>query len=399
MLIKTGFGTIPKPVFILQKPGDKIYQNISMTYSIKYPRKSIFRNSSRLLVRMLLPLLTQTKISKLDQFPKNGPLIVVGNHTGAMEVVLMAAYSPKAMEFMGAVEMPWNGWMGKVIDLYGLIPVYRGYTGNSSLKMGVDVLRQSGMLGIFPEGGFWEPGKQKAQSGVAWLSYVTQSPVLPIGFGDTRGKMAEIFQFKRPSFEMNIGDLLPPVQLNKSTNKKEALQKAADEIMDKVWSLVPEGERKRKERHPKDEIFSFNLELFDQHGRSVVIPSELAVTEGSWISRFAHRPNLIDSIRDYIFIPVQVFKELDRKPSAEEIYMAAHSMLEYVEKENPQYFNYRYGYKDGEAFHHSFRQLRNLMKWATENNYQIKAEARYEYTDPQSRERFVLHVPREMEQW
>jgi len=149
---------------------------INMTYSIQYPRNVFIRSLFRSTARGIFPLVSKIKITGLQKFPKHGPLIVVGNHTGAMEVVLMGAYSPKAIEFMGAVEMPWNGFIGKIIDLYKLIPVHRGYTSNSSLKMGVDVLKQGGMLGIFPEGGFWEPGKQKAQTGVAWLSHLTQAP-------------------------------------------------------------------------------------------------------------------------------------------------------------------------------------------------------------------------------
>lgn len=371
----------------------------NMTYLIKYPRNVFVRGLFRGVVRSTLPLLSRTKITGLKNFPKQGPLIVVGNHTGAMEVALMGTYSPKAIEFMGAVEMPWNGFLGKMIDLYKLIPVHRGYTSNSSLKMGVDVLKQGGMLGIFPEGGFWEPGKQKAQTGVAWLSHLTQAPILPIGFGDTRGKLAEIFQWKRPQFEMNVGEVMPPVKLDDSTHKKEALQKAADDIMDAIWALVPEDERKRKESQPENEIFTLDINFFDKHGQPVEIPAALKLSDGSWISRFAHRPNLIDSIRDYIFLPVQVLKELDRKPTAEEIYQAAHSMLEYVERDNPQYFNYRYGYKEGEAFQESFRQLRELMRWAMENQLQVQAEARYEYTDPGTGERRVLRIPEELEQW
>ena len=370
-----------------------------MTYSIKYPRNVFIRGLFRSAIRGLFPLLATTRITGLEKFPKGGPLVVVGNHTGAMEVVLMGTYSPKAIEFMGAMEMPWNGWMGKMIDLYGLIPVHRGYTSNTSLKMGIDVLRQGGILGIFPEGGFWEPGKQKAQSGVAWLSYAGHAPILPIGFGDTRGKMADMFQWKHPLFEMNVGDVLPPVKLDRSVNKKDALQQAADNIMDAVWALVPEDERKRKESHPENEIFALEIGMVNRQGQPVEIPPALALTDGSWISRFAHRPNLIDSIRDYIFLPVQVLKELHRKPSAEEIHRAVHSMLEYVERDNPQYFNYRYGYKDGEAFQQSFRQLRDLMQWAMENQLQVEAEARYEYTDPGSGERRVLLVPEETEQW
>jgi len=267
------------------------------------------------------------------------------------------------------------------------------------MKMGLDVLKQGGMLGLFPEGGFWEPGKQKAQTGAAWLSYMSQAPVLPIGFGDTRGKMAAIFEMKRPHFEMNIGQLQPPVKLAASLSKKEALQLAADELMNSVWDLVPAEEKMRKERVPEKEKFSLDIEIINRNGQRVAVPPSLEIEDGSWISRFAHRPNLIDSIRDYIFIPVQVFKELNRTPPAEEIYLAAQSMLDYVENDNPQYFNYRYGYHDGAAFHRSFTQLRDLMQWAMDNDYQVDAEVRYEYTDPRTGEQCILNVPEEVEQW
>jgi 1-acyl-sn-glycerol-3-phosphate acyltransferase len=370
-----------------------------MTYSLKYPRNVVRRAIIRSLAGGALPLLARVRVLGRDKIPVSGPVILAGNHTGAMEVVMMGVHSPRMVEFMGAVEMPWNGWIGKVIDAYGLIPVHRGFTGNAAMKMGADVLRQGGALGVFPEGGFWEPGRQKAQPGVAWLSYVTQSPVLPIGFGDMRGALARMTRGERPLLEMNVGDLLPPTQLDPSIHKKDALQQAAERIMDAVWALVPEEEKKRKEARPEDETFTFTVDVFDERGTPVPIPPDLALTDGTWLSRFAHRPNLIDSIRDYIFLPVQPLKELNKTPPAREIYMAADSMLRYVERENPQYFNYRYGYEGGAAFHNSFRQLRRLMQWVIENGYQVQAEARYEFTDPRSGERRVLRVPRETEQW
>ena len=370
-----------------------------MSFAIKYPRRVVVRSLFRFVVRGLFPILSKTVITGLENFPKGGPLIVVGNHTGAMEVVLMGTYSPRILEFMGAVEIPWHGWMGKVVDLYSLIPVYRGYTSVETMKLGIDVLKQGGMLGLFPEGGFWEPGQQKAQTGAAWLSYMTNSPLLPIGFGDTRGKMAELFQLKRPFFEMHVGELLPPVQLDRSIGKKISLQQEADRIMEAVWNLVPEIERQKKTSRPVDEIFSLEIKILDQAGKVVNQPPELTIRDGSWISRFAHRPNLIDTIRDYVFIPVQVLKELDRRPSAEEIYQAAHTMIEYVENENPQYFNFRYGYQDGQAFLESFIQLRGLMRWVMENQYQVEAEVRYEYRDPNTGTQRILRVPEEINQW
>jgi len=34
-----------------------------------------------------------------------------------------------------------------------------------------------------------------------------------------------------------------------------------------------------------------------------------------------------------------------------------------------------------------------------ENQYQVEAEARYEYTEPSTGERRVHHVPQEVDQW
>lgn len=370
-----------------------------MAYKVRYPRRVLVRKMIRSVVLVILKKLTRVRITGMEKIPREGPLIMLGNHTGAMEVVLMGAYSPRPVEFMGAMEMPWNGWMGAVVNLYGLIPVYRGYTSVETMRTALGILEQDGVLGIFPEGGFWEPGNQKVQTGVAWLSYMSGAPVLPMGFGDTRGLMAAAFAGEKPALEMNVGELLPAVNLDRSISKKKALQNASEEIMAAVWEKVPDDELKRKRYHPLEEIFTLDLKLFDPRGNSVAIPPDLVIEDGSWISRFAHRPNLIDSIRDYIFIPVQVLKELDRNPEAEEIYQAAHSMIDYVDRDNPQYFNYRYGYQDGRAFYDSFCQLRELMKWAVEHDYTVEAEVRYEFTDPLTGEYQVSRVPEEIEQW
>lgn len=369
-----------------------------MSYLIKYPRKTILRNSLRAVGRGIMPLLARSQITGLEKFPKKGPLIVVGNHTGAMEVVMMALYAPKIVEFFAGVDMGWVGITGYFVELYGIIPVVRGNTSHKTLKMGIDVLAQDGMLGIFPEGGFWEPGKNKAESGAAWLSYMAQAPILPIGFGDTRGKLSELFKLKRPDFEMNVGDVLPPVQLNKGMKKKDALQLAADEIMDAIWQWVPEDER-RKKAGIEDEDFFLEVDVYDQAQQRVVIPGDLAVTEGSWFSRFIHRLNLINSMRDYVHLPVQVLKELDQRPPASDLHLAVDSVLNYVEAEYPQFFTYRYGQVDGTAMQTSFRQVRALMQWVMDHDYSVQAEARYEYTDPETGAHVVRKRPLDISQW
>ena len=71
-----------------------------MPYSITPPLKSFICNAFRVLARSLFPLLTRTQIAGLYNFSKNGPLILVGNHTGAMDVLLMETYSPITLKFV-----------------------------------------------------------------------------------------------------------------------------------------------------------------------------------------------------------------------------------------------------------------------------------------------------------
>ena len=94
-----------------------------MVNNIRYPRRRIIRGVMRRAIGGLVPMLSKPIISGMEKFPKKGPVIVVGNHTGAMEVVLMAVNAPRQIEFMGASDLPWKGFVSLFIYPYGFIPV------------------------------------------------------------------------------------------------------------------------------------------------------------------------------------------------------------------------------------------------------------------------------------
>ena len=60
----------------------------------------------RLLGRIFLPVLARVEINGLERFPRKRPLIVVGNHIGALEVVLLTVYAPHIIENLGSVDIP-----------------------------------------------------------------------------------------------------------------------------------------------------------------------------------------------------------------------------------------------------------------------------------------------------
>ena len=194
---------------------------------IPYPRRRFSRFLIRLFFKGLLSLLFRIEISGKENLPKKGPLLVVGNHTGAMEVVLLNGFAPWQIEMLSAADMPAEKITEIINSLYGSIPVNRGSYDRAALSIALNVLKQNGIVGLFPEGGIWDIGKQKPLPGISWLSYRSGAPILPIGFNNTAGAMDAGLKFKRPLLKMNFGQVLPPAKLPEGMAKKIYFQKHA----------------------------------------------------------------------------------------------------------------------------------------------------------------------------
>jgi 1-acyl-sn-glycerol-3-phosphate acyltransferase len=370
-----------------------------MDTEIKYPRRIFLRHLLRRIARVLVFLLARAQIAGRKNFPKKGPVILVGNHTAALEVVMMAIYPPKQVEFMGSTDIPHEGIMNTFVGLYGLIPVFRGNVTPSSMKMGVQVLKQDGMLGIFPEGGIWEPSIRRAQSGVAWLSYHAQAPVLPIGFGDMAGLLGEVFAFKRPVLKMNVGELIPPVQKPSGKSRKQHFQDESDRIMDAVWELIPAEDRQRDETI-RDESFELLVEIQDEHGELVGIPTEFEPEHGAAFSKFTHRNTLINNYIKNLEMPhVAILTELVDAPSIDAILQATRSIFQSLQDDNPYYFTYRYGQKEGKAMENGIREVQELALWAQENDLQIKFTPLRRFTYLPTGEDVVVDRTQPMDKW
>ncbi len=365
---------------------------------IAYPRRRFVRHSLRMVGRLGLPLLAKVQITGKENFPESGPLIVVGNHTAAMEVVLMTLYSPWLIEYLGSTDIPHEPYIAAFINAYGMIAVHRGAVSRSAMRAALGILHQGGVLGLFPEGGIWEPTIQRAQTGVAWLSYHAQAPILPIGFGSMRGTLHEMFRLQHPSMQMHVGRPLPPVTLSSTMPRKAALEEAAMQVMDAIWKLVPEEDRPQKS-DIEQEQFAFHIHALDSHGENRSIPHELAMLHGAALSKFIHRATLFSNLRDNLQLPIQPLRELHTHPSTQSIQEAASAIVNYLRDENPYYFTYRYGPKEGYAMGEGARELLQLSNWALARQLQLRAKAIRSYQRAGSDTIIIEDKPEETDKW
>jgi 1-acyl-sn-glycerol-3-phosphate acyltransferase len=343
------------------------------TYRLKYPRKRFNRFVVHLIGRLILPILFKIKINGRENFPRRGPLLVVGNHTAAMEAVLLIIFSPWQIEMLSAADTPAEMIVEFFENFYGAIPLHRGSYDRAALDSALDILKQDGIVGLFPEGGIWEVGKKKAQTGIAWLSYRSGAPILPIGFNDTTGAINQGLRLKRPTLTMDIGQIIQPAQIPKGIPRKEYFQIYADQVMEEVHKLIPE-EDYHAEPEIIDEEFDLEINVFDPSGKKIQIPEDLIIQHDLQLAKFLHRPALLKIFFVNLDLPAEPLQNLSSSPDLPSLILATKSVLEYLEKDNPYLLTYRFGIKGGLEMQESLDELLTLLEWCNASGYLINIQ-------------------------
>jgi 1-acyl-sn-glycerol-3-phosphate acyltransferase len=336
-------------------------------YSVKYPRRVLIRKGMISLGKILLALLAKVEINGSENLPKKGPVILAGNHVAVMEAVMMAVYTPGMVEFVGNGDIPFDPNYAFIANTYDLIPVNRGNIDRKGLKMGLDVLAQDGILGIFPEGGTWDPAQMQAQTGVAWLSYRAKAPVIPIGFGGVNGALKKALNLRRPQLSMNVGQPIPPTKrIDAALSMKENLEIAANLIMASINTLVPEEDLNHFRRR-LDETYQLEISVLN-HRKKMSIPKDLQVIHGEAYAHFLFNPGMIDVLVRNLRLPIKPIRVIYQQFTLDPLIKAWGSILGYL-KQNPGYFTYRFGVDEGLAVKQSLLELQRLAQWAKSSAY------------------------------
>lgn len=359
--------------------------------TFQYPRRRWLRGPIRVMGRALTSLLTRLTITGHENFPKQGPLIVVGNHVAMLEAALMVLYTPYNLELLAAGEIPLDPRYAPFAKAYGFIPIKRGAMDRQAMGAALNVLQNGGVIGMFPEGGIWESAFKRARTGVSWLSYHAQSPILPVGFGGIDGALAAALAFKRPRLSMTVGELMPPVRDEPGTPLKQVLEDSARQVMAQIEMLVPEEDKRRWNRI-RDERFELQLVVQRPDGTPVLIPPEVTVTQAEMLAKFFHRPLLLDVLTRNIKLPVEALKHLDTEHDPARLAAAADLALGYL-NDNAHFLTYRFGYDEGSAMREGLTQLRDLCRWAQQNGYQVSVTPVRRYKRRGSDEEIVEDKP------
>lgn len=156
------------------------------------PRTDDLPHPTRFLLHRARPAVAAFVRSRWDlqvvgahNVPQTGPVVLIGNHMGWLDGPLMAIVSPRPVHALTKTEM-FHGPLGPFLLAAGQIPVHRFEVDPLAVRLGLRVLREGGVVGMFPEGTRGDGGVATVKPGSAYLALVTGATVVPVVFLGTR---------------------------------------------------------------------------------------------------------------------------------------------------------------------------------------------------------------------
>lgn len=141
----------------------------------------MFYNIIRFLASIIFRLIYRIHVTGLENVPKNGRLIICGNHINNLDPIIIAIILPRTINWMGKKELFKYRWFSFILEKLNVFPVDRKGTDIKSVKKSLRVLKEDKVLGIFPEGTKVKGYDVKnAKPGVALMAIKSQTNILPI---------------------------------------------------------------------------------------------------------------------------------------------------------------------------------------------------------------------------
>lgn len=297
-------------------------------------RARIIRFFFRWLGYIFDKILTRTTVIGLENIPKQGPVIFAGNHASTYDALMGLIYLPTDTQVVGPGDFRFKWPARYAVEQTGIILAKRGSADRESLAKMTDVLKSGGKLALFPEGGTWEKRLDDVKPGAAYLSHLTNAPIIPIAIGGTYQVWWEILKFKRPKISMKFLSPLPPVEIPNRKERQEKLQLASLELMQLIYANLPAEEKARYDLHAHQRF----------HGKVECVPDTLKIDENfSVLAEFISKPNLFHPLNEHAKNEFVVFRQHSQYFSAAKFKIAVDKLHDALKNDFPEYLEYRLG--------------------------------------------------------
>lgn len=201
------------------------------------------------LVRVLVNGLTQHTVIGLENFPKDGPFLVVSNHLSMMDAPIVFLNCPRRMVVFAADKWKHTPGLKHLCETVGVIWVARGEADLDAIKTSIAFLKAGGVMGMAPEGTRSHIAQlQRGKTGAAYLADRARVPLVPVAVTGSQNVGSSLKRLRRAVVTYTIGQ---PFWLPSDGRAKgEKLQAYTDLIMCHIAALLPPEYRGVYHDHP-----------------------------------------------------------------------------------------------------------------------------------------------------
>ena len=185
-----------------------------------------------LLLWLPVKLLFPVRVQNRERVPE-GAMVLCAPHSSMIDPILlmMALGIRRFPRFMAKQELFEKPLLGGILRGMGVFPVNRGKADMQAIRTALGILKNDGILGIFPEGTRVHTEETgSAHSGAIMLASHTGAPLLPVWL--TRDKKP----FRK--VDVVFGE---PYSLPRLPSGGDSSRPYADELMERIGALKGEG--------------------------------------------------------------------------------------------------------------------------------------------------------------
>jgi 1-acyl-sn-glycerol-3-phosphate acyltransferase len=222
-----------------EKPVSRVWQPRLVRLPHLSRTRRLFRRLIKFLCRLLTAACTRCEVRGMENYPRQGAALVVINHLGDADAVLLLAALPDFPEVIGKIELRGIPPLRWVMDGLGVIYIHRGQPDRRALAAALEALRQGRKVIIAPEGresltGALEPGT----AGAAFLALKAGAALIPIALtGSENWRVyGNLKRLRRTRVTLTVGE---PFVLGRQAPGSGALAAGTRQIMESLARLLP----------------------------------------------------------------------------------------------------------------------------------------------------------------
>ena len=184
---------------------------------------------------IIFKLFFRLKVTGQENIPQDGSFIIVANHSSLLDPVILGISIKPKIIFVAAAYLFKIGWLSYLLRKANSIPV-QGENDIKAIKQSLKILKQGGVLGIFPEGGV---DRQKnnfpVRAGAAYLATKAGVPIVPIRIKGADKALPRGAKFIRSLNKIEV-EIKKPIFCSRQTHKnKEIIKRVVDSYIKEIY--------------------------------------------------------------------------------------------------------------------------------------------------------------------